>query len=314
MLCCAGDEVVDPATAQLGPGQIRDCNRAMLLAAVASAGAEAVDLGIARDVEGHLEGAVDKAIAVGADVLVTTGGFSNTSSTLVVLLLVHVCVKGGGGDDVSELRLPSGRAEQLVYCGVRCGECPEAVDHGIARDVEGHLEGAVDKAIAVGADVLVTTGGGVGCVCVCLGGGGDWGGPETQTVGEMVHASCLEHWVMLLKAAVASAVVVAVASAGAEAVDLGIARDVEGHLEGAVDKAIAVGTDVLVTTGVWVGGWVGVGDSGDRRMGWVGGGDSGNKGLGLVWVWVWVLSDPTPRTMGLLRQASCASCLDVRPM
>lgn len=106
----------------------------------------------------------------------------------------------------------------------------------------------------------------------------------------------------------------AVASAGAEAVDLGIARDVEGHLEGAVDKAIAVGTDVLVTTGVWVGGWVGVGDSGDRRMGWVGGGDSGNKGLGLVWVWVWVLSDPTPRTMGLLRQASCASCLDVRPM
>lgn len=74
VLCCAGDEVVDPATAQLGPGQIRDCNRAMLLAAVASAGAEAVDLGIARDVEGHLEGAVDKAIAVGADVLVTTGG------------------------------------------------------------------------------------------------------------------------------------------------------------------------------------------------------------------------------------------------
>lgn len=72
-VACAGDEVVDPATPQLGAGQIRDCNRAMLLAAAASAGADTVDLGIARDVEGHLEGCVDKAIAVGADVLVTSG-------------------------------------------------------------------------------------------------------------------------------------------------------------------------------------------------------------------------------------------------
>ena len=45
----------------------------MLLAAAATAGAEVTDLGIARDVEGHLEGAVDKAIAAGADVLVTSG-------------------------------------------------------------------------------------------------------------------------------------------------------------------------------------------------------------------------------------------------
>lgn len=70
----SGDEVVDPATPQLGPGQIRDCNRSMLLAAAATAGAGTIDLGIARDVEGHLEGAVDRAIAVGADVLVTSGG------------------------------------------------------------------------------------------------------------------------------------------------------------------------------------------------------------------------------------------------
>lgn len=75
-MLAAGDEVVDPATAQPGPGQIRDCNRAMLLAAAATAGADTIDLGIARDVEGHLEGAVDKAIAVGADVLVTSGGQS----------------------------------------------------------------------------------------------------------------------------------------------------------------------------------------------------------------------------------------------
>lgn len=79
-VACAGDEVVDPATPQLGAGQIRDCNRAMLLAAAASAGADTVDLGIARDVEGHLEGCVDKAIAVGADVLVTSGEQLHTAA------------------------------------------------------------------------------------------------------------------------------------------------------------------------------------------------------------------------------------------
>lgn len=47
-----GDEVVEPSTAALGPGQIRDCNRAMLLAAARHAGAGVTDLGIARDAEG----------------------------------------------------------------------------------------------------------------------------------------------------------------------------------------------------------------------------------------------------------------------
>ena len=35
-----GDEVVDPATQKLGPGQIRDANRSMLLAAASQAGAQ----------------------------------------------------------------------------------------------------------------------------------------------------------------------------------------------------------------------------------------------------------------------------------
>ena len=35
-----GDEVVDPATQELGPGQIRDANRSMLLAAASQAGAQ----------------------------------------------------------------------------------------------------------------------------------------------------------------------------------------------------------------------------------------------------------------------------------
>ena len=35
-----GDEVLDPATQKLGPGQIRDANRSMLLAAASQAGAQ----------------------------------------------------------------------------------------------------------------------------------------------------------------------------------------------------------------------------------------------------------------------------------
>ncbi|GLI59317.1 hypothetical protein VaNZ11_001172 [Volvox africanus] len=82
-----GDEVVDPSTLPLGPGQIRDANRAMLLAAAARAGAEVVDLGVARDTEGHLEGCLATAIERGLDVLVTSGGVSMGDRDLIKPLL-----------------------------------------------------------------------------------------------------------------------------------------------------------------------------------------------------------------------------------
>ena len=68
-----GDEVVEPSTQQLGPGQIRDANRSMLLAACSSAGAEAVDLGIARDTFSDTEACFARAVDLDADVLITSG-------------------------------------------------------------------------------------------------------------------------------------------------------------------------------------------------------------------------------------------------
>jgi molybdenum cofactor synthesis domain-containing protein len=68
-----GDELVEHGA--LRPGQIRDSNRPMLLALLAEAGCEAVDLGLARDDE---ELIVDR-IAHGADTcdaLLTSGGVS----------------------------------------------------------------------------------------------------------------------------------------------------------------------------------------------------------------------------------------------
>lgn len=41
-----GDEVVEPGMENLGPGQIRDANRSMLLAEASKAGAKVIDLGV----------------------------------------------------------------------------------------------------------------------------------------------------------------------------------------------------------------------------------------------------------------------------
>ncbi|KAL2945581.1 Molybdopterin biosynthesis protein CNX1 [Bienertia sinuspersici] len=71
-----GDELVEPTTRNLGCGQIRDSNRAMLLAAAVQQSCSVVDLGIARDDEAELEKIMDKAFAAGVDIILTSGGVS----------------------------------------------------------------------------------------------------------------------------------------------------------------------------------------------------------------------------------------------
>ncbi|MCB1247646.1 MAG: molybdopterin molybdotransferase MoeA, partial [Acidimicrobiia bacterium] len=70
-----GDEVMEPDTVDLGPGQIRDTNRIMLRGALADVGADVVDLGIVRDDLAVLRSAYLGA-AERADVIVSTGGVS----------------------------------------------------------------------------------------------------------------------------------------------------------------------------------------------------------------------------------------------
>lgn len=64
---------MEPSRQDLEPGQIRDANRAMLVAASQQAGAKVLDLGIARDTEGQVEACLEKALKEQVDVLVTTG-------------------------------------------------------------------------------------------------------------------------------------------------------------------------------------------------------------------------------------------------
>ena len=68
-----GDELCEPSTSQLGPGQIRDANRAMLLAAASEAGAEVVDFGIARDRQEDVKAAFQRVKDSTMDVLLTSG-------------------------------------------------------------------------------------------------------------------------------------------------------------------------------------------------------------------------------------------------
>ena len=82
-----GDELVEPGE-PLGPGQIRDSNRAMLVAAIYAAGGEPIDLGISGDSQEALEARVQDGLAR-ADILLTSGGVSMGELDLVKPLLEH---------------------------------------------------------------------------------------------------------------------------------------------------------------------------------------------------------------------------------
>lgn len=80
-----GDELVEPGQ-PLRPGQIWDSNRPTLLAAVALAGGQPVDLGIIPDIQEEVEVRIADGLAL-ADLLVTSGGVSMGDLDLLKPLL-----------------------------------------------------------------------------------------------------------------------------------------------------------------------------------------------------------------------------------
>jgi molybdopterin molybdotransferase len=83
-----GDELVDDG-GPLGPGQIRESNRTMLVGLVRDAGCEAVDYGIVRDDEAALE-AVLRSAAAECDAIVTSGGVSMGDYDVVKAVLSQI--------------------------------------------------------------------------------------------------------------------------------------------------------------------------------------------------------------------------------
>ena len=83
-----GDELVEPDRVP-GPGQIRDSNRAMLVAAIQAAGGEPVDLGIASDRREEIAAAIARGLRA-ADVLLSSGGVSMGDLDLIKPLFEEV--------------------------------------------------------------------------------------------------------------------------------------------------------------------------------------------------------------------------------
>ncbi|TPM42010.1 gephyrin-like molybdotransferase Glp [Mesorhizobium sp. B2-3-4] len=74
-IIATGDELLPPGS-DLGPDQIISSNAYGVAAAAQSVGARALDLGIAADRKEAIAGLIRKAVAAGADVIVTLGGAS----------------------------------------------------------------------------------------------------------------------------------------------------------------------------------------------------------------------------------------------
>jgi molybdopterin molybdotransferase len=87
-----GDELV-AAHEPLGPGQIRNSNGPMLLAAVAAAGATPVDLGVARDDPEDLKAKLRQGLE--CDVLLASGGVSAGVKDFVPGILTELGVREG---------------------------------------------------------------------------------------------------------------------------------------------------------------------------------------------------------------------------
>ena len=80
-----GDELVD-VPGPLAPGQVRDANRSSLLSLVAVAGAEPVDLGLARDDADSIRAMISRGVET-CDAVVTSGGVSMGTYDLVKMVL-----------------------------------------------------------------------------------------------------------------------------------------------------------------------------------------------------------------------------------
>lgn len=84
-----GDEVMPPESPELGPGQIRDSNRPLLVGLLAESGLEAVDYGIIGDDADALRSTFARA-ARECDAVITSGGVSMGEYDLVKQVLTEL--------------------------------------------------------------------------------------------------------------------------------------------------------------------------------------------------------------------------------
>ncbi len=109
-----GDEIV--ASGALGPGKIRDSNRPMLLAMVAEAGCEPVDLGIAPDNEATIFAAIRVGVDT-CDALLTSGAVSVGDYDFVKVAIERLANERGGEYGWQQVAIKP--AKPLAFATVR---------------------------------------------------------------------------------------------------------------------------------------------------------------------------------------------------
>jgi len=117
-ILCTGDELV-PVGAWPQRGQVVSANGLMLAWQARAAGAEVVDLGIARDEPGELRLAIERGTGEDIDVLVTCGGISVGDHDLVLPTLIGL----GATLVFRRVRLRPGRPTTLLELA-RAGSSP----------------------------------------------------------------------------------------------------------------------------------------------------------------------------------------------
>jgi len=117
-ILCTGDELV-PVGAWPQRGQVVSANGLMLAWQARAAGAEVVDLGIARDEPGELRLAIERGTGEDIDVLITCGGISVGDHDLVLPTLIGL----GATLVFRRVRLRPGRPTTLLELA-RAGSSP----------------------------------------------------------------------------------------------------------------------------------------------------------------------------------------------
>ncbi|MCU1391973.1 MAG: molybdenum cofactor synthesis domain [Ilumatobacteraceae bacterium] len=156
-----GDELIDDG-GPLGPGQIRESNKTMLVALVAECGAVPVDLGVIRDDEAALEGVLREA-AETCDVIITSGGVSMGDYDVVKAVLSRIAemqwleiaikpakpfafgrLRNSSGHDIPVLGLPGNPVSSLVSF--------ELLARPALRQMMGHTGSLLRQAVLAVAD------------------------------------------------------------------------------------------------------------------------------------------------------------------
>ena len=131
-IIATGDELLPPGSAT-GPDQIISSNSYGVAAIAASAGAKILDLGIAPDSVEAISALVGKAIAAGADIIVTLGGASVGDHDLVQQVLI------GLGMDLGFWKIAMRPGKPLMFGRLGKTRCIGLPGNPVASLVCSHL-------------------------------------------------------------------------------------------------------------------------------------------------------------------------------